>query len=107
MKKDKDVKKQVFDILELHKQARNSDKYLIMMIFYTFYKECGGYYVDNLGKKRWGCLLTHKNAPSSESIRRYRQKYQSAGIYMPTSLKVVKQRRLNQGLWRSEMAKDI
>ena len=66
----KSIKPKVIEILEHSQSARNSDKDLILQVW-----ESCGLILDEKQKEIW------KNLPSSESIRRTRQKLQELGKY--------------------------
>lgn len=99
----KKVQEQVLQIMREIPRARDSDRFLIMAVCYTYYRQCGGYFTDVNGNKKWGVDLSHPDAPTAESIRRWRQKIQSDGQCLPTKESVARQRRLNMSLWREAM----
>jgi hypothetical protein len=65
------IEKRVESILEISKLARNSDKYLLAKYFDLFHDITSLY-----------GLWRDKTAPSTESIRRCRQKIQARGEYL-------------------------
>jgi len=64
------IKPQVEKVLSNSKEARNSDKELILQVW-----EACGLVLDEKQREIW------KKLPSSESIRRTRQKFQEEGKY--------------------------
>jgi len=96
------IKNQVEKILQTNIQSRNSDITLMIELWKTYYsdllmnKKDTDEYAVNLRM-----LFT---LPPQDNIKRYRAFFQNnEGKYLPTSLKVAKQRRIKENVWRSEM----
>lgn len=67
----RNIKRDVESVLQVSHDARNSDRALILQVW----AECG-LVLDEKQREIW------RNLPSSESIRRTRQKFQECGEYL-------------------------
>lgn len=76
------MKQIVEDTLHNYPLTRNSDEELVKHI-------CRKY-----GKEQLRIF---------ESVRRTRQKFNEQGLYLPTDLKIAKQRRINEEVWLKAM----
>ena len=80
------VKENVFEILEAFEQARNSDKYLLLR-YWEIYDDID--YSQDFAEQ-------FDRATKPESITRARRTIQSGGLFPPTEIEVLKRRRMLQ-----------
>jgi len=92
---NKQTKKHVGIILEENEQARNSDAVLVIELYKRFY-----YMQDPVSHAKLEEIMKYCNP---YDITRYRQKYNSQGLYLPTSEEVCKARRIK----RDDMREDL
>lgn len=83
---NKHIKTQVKQILEQSEAARNSDAVLTIELYRRFY-----YMQDPVTHAKLIDIMRYCNP---YDITRYRKKYNSQGLYLPTSEEVIKARRL-------------
>jgi len=95
------LKEKIKYCLQKYPETRNSDVKLTNSIWVEYYNkylirdECG-----NLAVK----LIDLYELPRQDDVRRIRAKIQNEeGLLLPTSLEVVKQRRINENKWRAYM----
>lgn len=91
------LKKQVEEVLRDIPESRNSDITLTIEIWKRYYPERLDIHA------RYGVSMPLRNLydlPREDNVKRIRAQFQSAGKYFPTSLEVVKQRKINEDNWR-------
>lgn len=93
-----DLTTQVTEVLASTPKARDSDQYLTLVIWATYYK-------SRLFKNEKGAtsvqLADIMELPREDNVKRIRAKIQNEQHkYLPTSLEVAKQRRINEDEWR-------
>jgi hypothetical protein len=100
--KIKDLTKKVETILRDFPQSRNSDQWLTLKIWATYYPQLIFQYQD-----RQAVLLKDvMELPREDNIKRIRAKFQNVQkMYLPTSLEVVKRRKQNEEEWKSLMGR--
>lgn len=81
------IKKRVEEALTKYPETRDSDKYLIRVVWWLIKPEA----CKEMEGEWWLNLKAMDELPSAESIRRTRQKLQEAGLYLPSD-KVAKER---------------
>lgn len=99
----KTTKQRVEFILQNNERARSEDRVLIMMVYWVFYREA----FKKIDKVWYLSAYEFvNNFPSTESIRRCRQKFQEFGKYQATK-KVEKARmKLEYGVHHSIKTED-
>lgn len=109
------LKKQVEYILEKFPQSRDSDQWLTLKLWATFYQnkifeftEIESQENQNLIKKgKYVFLNDIMSLPREDHVKRIRADIQNVlGKWLPTSLEVVKQRKQNEERWRERMHRD-
>ncbi len=95
------LKRQVEQMLKEFKDTRNSDAYLTVKIWKTYYsEEMKDYDLNN----PYDLFSFLKEVPSQENIKRWRAKFQNdRKLYLPTSRTVAIQRKWREEEWRSLM----
>ena len=97
----KDLKAKVLYCLEKYPETRNSDIKLTNAIWLKYYSEKIFYNSDNDFCVK---LTDLYNLPREDNVKRCRAKIQNEeGQYLPTTLEVVKKRRINEEAWRTAM----
>lgn len=97
----KTIKQQVEECLKRFPEARNDDKFLIPCVWALFYPHL----LFNNGDGRKSVVLNDiMKLPSTETIRRVRQKFQSEGLYQASKETQLK-REENEERMRTEMVK--
>ncbi len=96
------LKEQVEIILRDCVDSRNSDVTLMIRLWERFYSH---YILENKATGAKGInIKSLYELPREDHIKRYRAHFQNdKSMYLPTSLEVVKQRRINQEVWRDKM----
>ena len=98
------LKEQVERILQLYPESRNSDITLMILLWERYFPQ---YLIKS--KVNDDKAINVKSLfvlPREDHIKRYRAKIQNIELkYLPTEFGVVKQRKINEGVWREEMAK--
>ena len=105
------LKEKVLYTLRKDQESRNSDIRLTQMVWFYYHKKSLFYDgVDDNGK--WSIHLSELHSVPCESfIGRERRKIQEEALksgeaeLLPTSLEVVKQRKINELRWREKMSK--
>lgn len=94
------IKDKVEECLKKFPEARDNDKFLIACIYALYYPHL---IFLHEGKKAM-TLNNLLNMPSTESIRRVRQKFQSEGLYMASD-SARAMRGQNESIMKEEMVK--
>jgi len=102
MKKQSKLKEQIGIILREYPDSRNSDVTLMIILWERFYPH---YILENKATGDKGInIKSLYDLPREDHIKRYRAVFQNVdNKYLPTSLEVVKQRRINEETWREAM----
>lgn len=98
----KTLKDKVLFCLDTYPETRNSDITLTIMVWKKFNPE----YIKHTPESDLGYLNLDnlKELPREDHIKRIRAKIQNEdGKYLPTSLSVAKQRRIEENKWREAM----
>lgn len=99
--KIKNLKKHVLAVLESTPKSRDSDQYLTLCIWNRYY---GSRLIelDIQGEKvKVVPLKSIMDLPREDNVKRIRAKIQNEeGKFLPTSLEVAKQRKINEDVWR-------
>ncbi len=98
------LKYQVEKILQEIPSTRNSDIELMIEIWKKFFPQ----HILSRGNGNFGIDLTSLNhLPREDHIKRYRASFQNDdGLYLPTKLEVVRERRINEEKWRGYMTRN-
>lgn len=84
-------------MLKGNRPSRDSDVYLTLMIWNNFYSEL----VHKMGDKSYVFLDDIMRLPREDNVKRIRAHFQNdLNQYLPNSLEVAKQRRINEEVWR-------
>ena len=84
---------QVKNILIEYEGARNSDITLTILLWQKFYGVEDSLNVNKL-----------YDLPTQDAIKRYRAEIQNEkGLYLPTDPEILKQRKINEQLWKQEL----
>lgn len=98
----KKLKEKVKFCLEKYPETRDSDITLTIKIWETYnYNKLLKREADG---KTYVALDSLYDLPREDNIKRIRANFQTKGLYLPTSLEVAKQRRINMDIWHKEMA---
>lgn len=92
----------VYNILKLNPIARNCDKALISLVWKTYYSE----EIFQVDGKNCIKLESLQKLPFGDNITRARRKIQEGNEFLPTKISVVRNRKINEELWRRAMAKN-
>ena len=88
-------------VLEQHPDSRNSDIVLMIGIWSMFYPDKIHYPESG---SRYVFINDLFDLPREDNISRLRRHFQNyLNLYLPTSLEVVKQRKINEEKWREAM----
>ena len=94
----KNLKNQVLQILEKYPKARNSDQWLTIKIWCDFYPTR---IIREEGKEPMIKLSDIMELPREDNVKRVRAIIQNEdNMFLPTSIEVVKQRKINEDIWR-------
>ena len=96
----KNLKEKVKHCLEIDAESRNSDIRLTNKIWLEYYPEKIVSLPDGSVAVR---LRDLHDLPREDDVKRVRALFNSKGKYLPTSLEVAKQRKINEELWRSQL----
>lgn len=93
------TKNQVLHCLMKYREARDSDITLLHKVWETYYAK----YLKMGKDGEVGVYLKDMfNLPTHDNIKRLRAIIQNVeGRYLPTSLEVAKQRKINEGVWNA------
>jgi len=95
-KKIKDLKKKIEFILESNPKARNSDQYLTLCIWATYYPE----YIFQDGRGKAVLLENIMALPREDNVKRLRAKIQNEEHkWLPTTVEVAKKRGILEEVW--------
>lgn len=100
------LKDQVEAVLKQNPESRNSDITLTILIWERYYPQF--VLVSKATGAKGISLDSLYHLPSQDGIKRYRASFQNSTKnpkYLPTSLEVVRQRRIKEEIWRAEMAR--
>lgn len=98
----KSLKKKVLFCLEKYPETRNCDRTLCLQIIKEFYSYA--IIKGQSGKEEYIPLKYYYSIPTHESVKRIRAKIQNKEFrFLPTDIKVVKKRRINEDRWRKEL----
>lgn len=93
------LKNQVLKTLEKYPKARNSDVVLMLNLWVTYYPS--RIHRDNPESPSFVYLRDIIDLPREDLIGRVRRIIQNVeNKFLPTSLEVVKQRKINEQIWR-------
>ena len=103
--KIKELTKKVEHILQNFPQSRDSDQWLTLKIWATYYPDFIFNEQGDGKQNRQAVLLKDvMQLPREDNVKRIRAKFQNVlKKYPPTSLEVVKQRKQNEQEWRAQM----
>lgn len=85
--------------------ARNDDCVLTQLVWKKFY--CDYLRSDEFGEATMLPLQNLKKVPSQDAISRVRRKFNEQGQYLPTDPKIIKDRNINECLWRGCMVNEF
>jgi len=88
----KTLKSKVKYVLEEYPDTRNSDIFLMIQIWQTYYGVGKTIDIDDLFE-----------LPREDNIKRIRAKFNSQGKYWPTDIKIAQGRGINEQEWRNRM----
>lgn len=100
MQKLNTLKKMVINVLEKSEKSRNSDQYLTILIWKTYYPDKIIEVRKNDEIKNAIFLKDIMELPREDNVKRIRAALNAKGLYLPTSEKVAMQRKLNMDAWR-------
>lgn len=99
VKKIKNLKKAVFETLDRYPLTRNSDVFLTLMVWYSYFHED----IQQIDGKWFVSFEALQYLPREDHIGRVRRKIQEEGHFPPTDHEVAKQRGYNEEEWRKAM----
>ena len=106
-KKIKHLRKHVLAVLEAVPKSRDSDQYLTLCIWNRYYPqyvreiEVENPHDTNKSKVKMVALVDIMHLPREDNVKRIRAKIQNEEHkFLPTSLEVAKQRKINEEVWR-------
>jgi hypothetical protein len=92
-------------ILQDYPQARDSDQWLTLKIWKTFYPQSLDMTNEVNPKVDFATIM---KLPREDNVKRIRAKFQNVLFkYLPTSIEVVKRRRQNEEKWRELMSTEF
>lgn len=94
------LKKQIEEVLNDTPDTRNSDIALMHAVWERFYRYMLG--TDQNGRL-YIALEDMYDVPREDTVKRLRAFFTTEGKYLPTSLEVAKQRRINEDRWREAL----
>jgi hypothetical protein len=104
MAKRGELQGQVESCLRRFPKTRNSDVELTIRIWKEYFSQ--RIIEREKDGKEYVAIRDLFDLPREDNVKRIRAKFQNDfGRYLPTSLEVVKQRRINEGEWREYMRK--
>lgn len=84
-------------VLKNHPKSRDSDQWLTIKIWTTFFES--KIHIDTNGKYVY--LNDMLDLPREDNVKRIRATFQNdKGMYLPTSIEVVRRRKQNEAKWR-------
>ena len=99
------LKNQVEQILTKYPQARNSDQWLTLKLWAVFYPN--KVRIHELTNQKYVFLNDIMDLPREDNVKRIRAVIQNEeNRLLPTSLDVVKQRRINEKIWKEYLNKE-
>lgn len=98
-KKIKNLKRVVEEILAKVEATRNSDVYLTLLVWYSYYRD----ELKQIEDKWYVSFDALQYLPTESKIGRVRRKIQESGKYPPTDPKVAKERKWEEEEWRKAM----
>ena len=94
------LKEKVIYCLENYPETRNSDIALTISLWLTYYRDLITCYEGKVMIE----LNNLYKVPNQDDISRWRQKIQNEQhLFLPTSLEVVRKRRINEEIWRTQL----
>lgn len=98
------LKRYILETLRRYPQARNSDVWLTCKIWVDYFPS--RIVRDENDKNPMVRLNDIFDLPREDHVKRIRAKIQNEeGLYLPTSLEVAKQRKINEQVWHDYMAR--
>jgi len=98
MAKRNELKNKILAILKQYPQARDSDQWLTLQIWCTYYPSR---IKADENKKRYVYLRDVLDLPREDHIKRIRAIIQNEeGKYLPTTLEVARKRKISEEDWR-------
>jgi hypothetical protein len=97
------LKEKVLYCLEKEPRTRDSDTTLTNYLWLEFYRKFLFQNVDNSWCVK---IIDLYQLPTQDDVKRWRAKIQNDKknpMFLPTSLEVVKKRKINEELWRSQL----
>lgn len=94
------LKTQVEQCLQKYPETRNSDIKLTNAIWYEYYR-------NKLKNDEQGNLVVRLcdlyDLPKEDNVKRWRAKFNSKGLYLPTEKKIIQKRKIKEEIWRSKL----
>lgn len=99
MIKPSTLKSMVYQVLQDYPQSRNSDQWLTLKVWCNYYPT--RIHTNELTNSKYIFLRDVMDLPREDLIGRVRRIIQNIdNKFLPTSLEVAKQRKINEGVWR-------
>ncbi len=99
------LKSQVLKIMKEYPKARDSDQWLTLKIWCMYYPS-RIHYIDGITESPYAFLRDIMDLPREDNVKRVRAIIQNVDkMFLPTSLEVAKQRKINEQEWRDYILK--
>lgn len=93
------LKKQILEVLKEYPQSRDSDQWLTIKIWAKYYPS--RIHLNELTNDKYIFLKDIMEMPREDNVKRIRAVIQNEeNKFLPTSLKVVKKRKINEQKWK-------